>query len=474
MTSDFPRIILKPRRARPFFARHPWVFLNSIARVDSPTEPEPGTEVEVISHEGMFVARGLWNPRSAIRVRLYRWDGEPLDEDFWRSRLVEALRLRRDVLGWVVPGGACRLVYSEADGISGLTVDRYDRWLVAQFTSLALYQRRDLLVRLLDELTGVDGVLVRTERGIAAQEGLDAKPESEPAHGTLPAEPVEIVEHGITYRVDLRSGQKTGFYLDQRENRRAAAALVSGKRVLDLFCYTGGFALNALAHGEASHVLGFDSSAPAIEMARRNAVANGLGHARFEVSDIFQALDRLRTSGERFGLIVCDPPKFARRSKAVDDALRAYLRLNRAAIDVLEPDGILVTCSCSGLVDRPLFNAMLGQVAELSGRPIQILDQRGQASGSSGFRLLSGDGIPQMRHRSRALSLVAQGPYVGLSRRSTLISTIRPGTSVQRRSPLRSSEPTSENGISLTVKSSALVSSGNWTTCSVWTIEAHS
>jgi 23S rRNA (cytosine1962-C5)-methyltransferase len=149
--------------------------------------------------------------------------------------------------------------------------------------------------------------------------------------------------------------------------------------VLDLFCYSGGFALNALKHGEASHALGVDSSAPAIELARRNAVANQLGTARFEAADVFDALERLRASGERFGLVVCDPPKFARGSKHLEDALKRYLRLNLAALDVLEPDGVLATCSCSGALDRGLFADLLGQVAETSGRSIQCLESRGQS-----------------------------------------------------------------------------------------------
>jgi 23S rRNA (cytosine1962-C5)-methyltransferase len=152
-----------------------------------------------------------------------------------------------------------------------------------------------------------------------------------------------------------------------------------GRRVLDLFCYTGGFALNALHHGGATYALGVDSSAPAIELARRNAVANGIGRARFEAADVAAVLARLRESGERFGLVICDPPKFARTPRDIDDALRGYGRLNRAVLDVLEPDGLLVTCSCSGLVDRQVFAEVLGEVSQSAGRPIQILDQRGQA-----------------------------------------------------------------------------------------------
>jgi 23S rRNA (cytosine1962-C5)-methyltransferase len=352
------------------------VFAESIDRVEGPAEA--GTEAEVYSQEGVFIARGLFNPQSAIRVRLYRWDDGPLDESLWRQRLEAALRLRRDILQLNEPHGARRLVFSESDKISGLTVDHYDRWLVAQFTSLALYQQREILLRLLTQLTGAQGIVVRTDRGVAGQEGLEIAQEA--AIGDVPLDPVTIVEHGIAYTADLRAGQKTGFYLDQRETRKAIAPFASGRRVLDLFCHSGGFSFNALRHGGATHTLGIDSSRSAIAAARANAVANGFGNARFEAADAFDALERLRSSQERFGMIVCDPPKFARHPKAVGEAIKAYLRLNRSALDVLEPDGILVTCTCSGHVDRQLFAQMLGQVAEMSARPIQILEQRGQAA----------------------------------------------------------------------------------------------
>jgi 23S rRNA (cytosine1962-C5)-methyltransferase len=373
---SLPRVVVKPRRARPFFARHPWVFVSSIARVEG--EPAPGEEVEVFSHERQFIARGLYNPHSAIRVRLYRWENEPLDEAFWSALVAGAVRLRHELLGLGCdgPGRAYRVLSSEGDGISGLTVDRYDGWLVVQFTSLALYERRELLVRLLLAHTGATAVLARTERGIAEQERLQIHDEA--LVGTPPDAPLEIVVDGLTYLVDLKAGQKSGFYLDQRQNRRAVAEYCQGKRVLDLYCYTGGFSLAVLRHGGAASVLGIDSSVTAIELARQNAVVNQLGKARFEAADVFDTLETLRARQERFGVVICDPPKFARHPKGVEEAIKAYLRLNRAAVDVLQPDGVLVTCSCSGLVDRALFADVLGQTAELSGRPIQILEQRGQ------------------------------------------------------------------------------------------------
>jgi 23S rRNA (cytosine1962-C5)-methyltransferase len=370
------RVILKPRKARPFFARHPWVFDTSILRVEG--EPAPGAEVEVASSEGRFIARGLYNPGSTIRVRLYRWDEGPLDEGFWAGRLESATRLR-DELPSLPAGnpGAFRLVFSEADGLSGLTVDRYDRWLVAQFTSLALLQRRDTILRLLSERTKAEGILVRTEKGIASREGLH--PAEEEIVGAAPDGPVEVEEHGLRYRVDLRAGQKTGFYLDQRDNRRAVASYCRGRRVLDLFCFTGSFSMNAIRHGGAAETLGVDSSAPAVDRAREHAALNGVENARFEAGDVLHSLERLRGEGQTFGVVICDPPKYARQAKDVEHALKGYLRLNLAALDVLEPGGILATCSCSGLVGRELFADLLGQVAEQSRRTIRLLEQRGQA-----------------------------------------------------------------------------------------------
>jgi 23S rRNA (cytosine1962-C5)-methyltransferase len=370
------KVILLPRRARPFFARHPWLFAGSIARVDGPAHA--GSEVVVVSHEGQFIARGLFNPNSAIRVRLYRWDDLDLDEDFWRSRIDAAVSLRRDVLCRASPDAACRLLFSESDGLSGLTVDRYGRWLVAQFTSLALFERRELLVRLLMEATAAEGVVLRVDQAIADLEGLPR--EAEVTIGTEPPEGFTILENGLSFAVNLHSGQKTGFYLDQCDNRGAVAKYAQGRKLLDLFCYTGGFSLNALKNGGATHSLGFDSSVPAIEAARANAVRNGIGSARFETADVFDALEKIRTRGEKFGLVVCDPPKFARNARGIEDALKGYLRLNRLAVDTVEPGGILATCSCSGLIDRTAFTGVLSQVAELSSRPIQILESRGPSA----------------------------------------------------------------------------------------------
>ncbi len=376
------RILLKPRKARPFFGRHPWVLDSAIDRIEG--SPADGNVVDLCSEDERFIARGIFNSRSRIHVRLYTWnEAEPLDDAFWRRRLESALRLR-SVLGYDLPEGAARLVFSEGDGLSGMIVDRYGGYLVLQVTALALAVRLPQIVHILVDLARPQGILLRTERDIVRAEGLDPMPGLQ--WGTMPEGPIEILDQGLRYGVDLAEGQKTGLYLDQRENRTAAARYMNGRRVLDVFCYTGGFSLAAAADhgymvpGKAREVLGFDSSQRAVAQARANAERNGLANVRFENGDAFDTLNSLKRAGERFDGLVLDPPKFARSRGAVDDALRAYARLNRLAIDVLAPGGILVTCSCSGHVTRDDFFFMLVSVAQQSGRDIQVLEQRGAAA----------------------------------------------------------------------------------------------
>lgn len=371
-----PRVVLRPRRARPFFGRHPWVFAGAIERVEG--EPADGAVVDLYSHADTFIARGLYNSRSKIRVRLYSWSAAvALDDSFFRARLEKALRLRRDILHLDGPGRACRLVFSEADGLSGLTVDRYDQWLTVQFTSLGMAQRRDLLADLFMELVQPQGIYVRTERGIGQLEGLELHDGC--LRGEIPPDPVLIEEDGLRFGVNLTAGQKTGFYLDQRDNRRRVGELAAGRRVLDAFCYTGGFGLYAARAG-ASAVVGIDASEPALELARANAHHNGLDKITFVRDSVFDRLESLVQAGERFGLVVLDPPKFARAEHAVEEALRGYRQLQTQALRLLEPDGILVTCCCSGLITREMLLDLLAQLAAETKRNIQVLECRGQAA----------------------------------------------------------------------------------------------
>jgi len=367
--------VLKPRKARPFYGRHPWVLDSAIDRVEG--VPADGEVVDLVSEKGKFIARGIFNGRSRIRVRLYTWNpGESLNADFWRQRLATALQLRSH-LGYDDPQGAARLVFSEGDGLSGLIVDRYGDYLAVQVTALAMAVRLEPLIAMLAEMTHPKGIVLRTERGITQAEGLELR--DGPCWGAMPEGPREIVEHGLRFRVDLAEGHKTGFYLDQRENRAAAVRYLRGRKVLDMFCYSGGFALAAAALGGAADVLGVDTSEKAVALAQANAELNGMTNVRFAAGDCFETLDALLAAGERFGAVVLDPPKFARSRSAVREALRAYHRLNRLGVELLQPGGILVTCSCSGHVSREDFLDMLLGVAQQSRRQIQVLEQRGAA-----------------------------------------------------------------------------------------------
>jgi 23S rRNA (cytosine1962-C5)-methyltransferase len=365
--------VIKPNRTGPLYARHPWVFDASIDHIEGTYQD--GDVVEVVTQKKKFIARGIINARSRLRIRLYTWDsGQAIDRQFWADRIRQASEVRR-LLGYDQPQEAARVVFGEADGLSGLVVDRYGKHLVVQVNSLAVATRIDVIVPLLVDLFSPQSVLLRTETGVAADENV--QPQQGAIWGEAPDPPVFIEEHGLRYGVDLQTGQKTGFYLDQRENRRAAARYLGGRRVLDLFCFSGAFSLTASALGGASEVLGIDTSAKAIALARANAELNGISNVHFEQQDGFEALDSLLQQASRFQAIVLDPPKFTRTRKRTQEALRAYHRINRLALQLLEPGGILVTCSCSGAISREDFMMMLSGAAQKTGRTIQVLEQRG-------------------------------------------------------------------------------------------------
>ena len=370
-------VVLKPKRARPCFGRHPWVLDSAVAKVEG--QPADGDVVDLATHDGHFVARGLWNSQSRMRVRLYAFDASTkLDAELWHARLASALALRK-TLGLDERAGATRLVNSEGDDLSGLIVDRYGEYLAVQVTALAMAVRLDTLCDALESLVAPRGILLRgAERGLAKLEGLALV--DRVVRGAAPVGPIFVHEHGLKFGVDLAEGQKTGYYLDQRDNRQAAAHYARGRRVLDMFCYSGGFAVACAVSGGARSVLAVDTSAKAAALARANAELNGAANVTVEAVDAFEKLDALAAAGERFGMVILDPPKFARSRSTVDDALRAYHRINRVAVGLLEPGGILVTCSCSGSVSRDDFLQMLSGVAQRSARPIQLLECRGAAA----------------------------------------------------------------------------------------------
>ncbi|MBA3311856.1 MAG: class I SAM-dependent rRNA methyltransferase [Planctomycetaceae bacterium] len=373
---DLPRVVLKPRRAQPFFYRHPWVFDGAIHKVEG--DPKVGDEALLVTDKGDPVARGLFNATSNIKLRLYTWNlDQPLDDAFFAERIDHAIRLRESLCPSWSESSAGRFVFSEGDGISGLTVDRYGDWLSVQFTSAALATRKDAILAHLQQRLSAKGIVLRSEKGMNEAEGLDAI--DGPAVGAEPPRPVFVEEHGLRYGVDLLEGQKTGFFLDQRRNRLAAARYATG-RVLDVFCYSGGFGLTALHTGGAKQVIGVDVSETAVTLANENAKLNGLdSKTAYIAKPAFEALEEFAAAGEKFDTIILDPPKMTRSRHTVDKALKGYYSLNKLAVDLLPPGGILVTCSCSGLVSREDFEQVLATVVMRTGRAIQILEARRQS-----------------------------------------------------------------------------------------------
>jgi 23S rRNA (cytosine1962-C5)-methyltransferase len=371
-----PKVVVKPKRAQPFYARHPWVFAGAIDRVEG--EPADGAEVDLVSHADKFIARGLYNAKSKIQVRLYSWEPDaPLDRAFFSTRVERAVRLRHDVLKLNGPDAGYRVVFSESDFLTGMVVDKYADWLTVQFTALGLAQRREEIVGVLCEHLGPRGVYLRTEKGIGKLEGIELQ------DGLLWGEPppadLSIRENGLRVFVNLAEGQKTGYYLDQRDNRAAVARLCPGKRVLDAFCYSGGFGLYAAKAG-AAEVLGVDGSEPALDLARRNAAANDLTNIAFDCEDVFKHLEKMVAVRRQFDVVVLDPPKFARNRAAVPDAIKGYRRLHQLALKLLAKDGVLVSCCCTGLIAMTDLEDLIAQVGGDARRDLQILERRGPAA----------------------------------------------------------------------------------------------
>ena len=365
-------MILKPGRERSLLRRHPWVFSGAVARLEG--SPASGDSVRLHAADGRFLAWAAYSPHSQIRARVWSFEeSESPGPAFFRRRIERALALRRALVAQET-GNALRLVHGEADGLPGLVVDRYGDMLVVQVLSAGAERWRDTLVDVLGELTGCARIYERSDAEVRKLEGL---PERTGAlRGDAPAAPIEIVEHGLRYAVDVVGGQKTGFYLDQRDNRRRIRELAAGREVLNCFCYTGGFSLAALAGG-ASSVASVDSSGAAIELGRRNAQANGLADSRAEwrEADVFGYLREVRAQGRGFDLVVLDPPKFAPTEKHAPAAARAYKDVNLNALKLLRTGGLLATFSCSGGVSADLFQKIVAGAAADAGVSATILER---------------------------------------------------------------------------------------------------
>ena len=354
---DLPRLVLKPGREKSLRHRHPWIFSGAVERVEG--EVVPGATVEVVAHDGSFLARAACNPHSQIRARVWSFDPhERIDADFLRARLAASIARRA-----VVPAGSngMRLVHGESDAIPGLVVDRYADVAVVQILSAGAERWRETWAPAIAEAAGVACVYERSDAEVRTLEGL--QPRVGPMLGSLPAA-IRIEEDGIAYEIDVARGQKTGFYLDQRTNRALAATLARDADVLNGFCYTGGFSLSALAGG-ARRVESVDTSEEGLAAARRNVELNALDAARAEWigADVFAHLRKLRDQGRRYGLVVLDPPKFAPTEKHVPKAARAYKDINLWAMKLLAPGGHLLTFSCSGAVSPDLFRKIVAGAA---------------------------------------------------------------------------------------------------------------
>ncbi len=368
------RLRLKPNRQFPFLARHPWVHAHAMAQ--DGRELSCGQIVDVVDHDGNWVGRGVLNPHSRLRVRLYGFDSSvQIGADLWRQRIGGAIRRRRLKTTWV-GAGAERLIFSESDLLSGLIVDRYADCLSIQFTAGGLLRWKDVILQHLQTVVAAKHIMVRVDPKTAKHEGIESIDHW--YNDNAPSSAISYELNDLKLTVDLHEGQKTGGYLDQRFNHVVAADYFVGKRVLDVCCYTGGFGLVAASKG-AQSVIGIDSSQRALDSAAATAQANGITSMQFVREDCFEALKRLGEEGQTFDAIVLDPPRFAGSRHQVESAMRAYRRLNSLAVDLLPPGGILVTCSCSGRVSRADFLNMLLDVGRRRRRDLILLESLGAA-----------------------------------------------------------------------------------------------
>ncbi len=373
------QLILKPKRQKPVLNRHPWIFSGAIARIEGTLEA--GDLVQVCDNNGRFLATAYFNKKSQIQARILSWDEtETIDKAFWQQKLERALD-GRSQLALEPATNAYRLVNAEADGLPGLVVDKYGAYLVIQCLTAGIARRKDLLVDLLSDLIQPSGIIERSDVPVRRKEGLPQ--EKGLLRGSLPPDDFSIQENGHKFQVDLMAGHKTGFYLDQRENRSAVTKphFVAGKSVLNLFAYTGGFAVYAAANG-ASQIINIDSSIPALETAEHNLALTGLQRPSDEyiAADAFEILRYYRDNEQKFDMVILDPPKFVNSKRDLDKAARGYKDLNWLALRLLNPGGILATFSCSGLLSSDLFQKIIFGAAVDAEREVQILAQMGQAA----------------------------------------------------------------------------------------------
>jgi 23S rRNA (cytosine1962-C5)-methyltransferase len=370
-------VVLKKGRDKSLKRRHPWLFSGAIEKVLG--KPAAGDTVEIRDSSGKALARAAYSPKSQIRARVWSFNPEEeVDAGLFRARIERALALR-EALPARRHTNALRLVHGESDGLPGLIVDRYADVLVAQFLAAGVERWRDPILDALSELTAAEAIFERSDAEVRKLEALP--PRVGFARGNRNASRCPIVEYGLNFRVDVEQGQKTGFFLDQRENRQRVRELAAGREVLDGFCYTGGFSIAALAGG-ARRVTAIESSAPALEVARDNLAANPLDSGRidFVQGDVFKELRALRDRGAQFQMVILDPPKFAPTAAQARNAARAYKDINLLAFKLLAPGGLLATFSCSGGVPAELFQSIVAGAALDARADAKIIERFGAAA----------------------------------------------------------------------------------------------
>ena len=357
--------------------RHPWVYTGAIAGLSG--TPQDGETVDILDSDRNWLARGAYSPLSKIRIRIWTWDqAETISESFFKKRLEQSKALRS---AFQIPQqtNAYRLVNAESDGLPGLIVDQYNRTVVVQFLSSGVERWMSHIIDLLAKITNAESIFERSDAEVRKLEGLPIRVGL--LKGIEPPDRIVVSENNIQFYVDIRQGHKTGFYLDQRINRRYLTSLAAGRKMLDCFCYTGGFTLSAIMGG-ATSLVAVDESAPALELLRGNLALNGIDAGRIAVreGDVFRVLREFRDRGTTFDLIVLDPPKFAATAAHIESAARGYKDINLLALKLLNPGGILVTFSCSGNISLELFQKIVAGAALDARVNAQIIATLFQAS----------------------------------------------------------------------------------------------
>jgi len=363
-------VILKPGREKSVLRKHPWIFSGAVAQVEG--KPSAGETVLVTADDRKPLALGSYSPESQIVVRIWTWNPEEvIGLDFFRKKVVTAVRFRESI-GMTGPIDACRMIFSESDGLPGLVTDRYGDYLVCQFSSAGADSWKKELVLALSEILPCKGIFERSDLDIRHKEGMSES--TGILWGEVPPETIRISEEGRIFEVNLREGHKTGHYLDQRENHSLVQKNASGRTVLDCFSYTGGFAIAALT-GQASHVTLVDSSAPALARAAGNTRLNGFSDSVFDTTeaDVFRFLRTAKDQNKTYDLIILDPPKFVESKSQLEKGARAYKDINRLAAMLLNPGGILFTFSCSGHMEEALFQKIVADAALDARRDLRIL-----------------------------------------------------------------------------------------------------